>query len=85
MVCSLDETMNTFMETCNDTEMNSTFNFSLKEVHSILLEHRHGTRILDKNTEVCLNSVLPKRKQTLNNLKFNSNIESAFFDALKIV
>jgi len=52
MVCSLDETMSTFMETCNDTEMNSTFNFSLEEVYSILLEHRRGARNLDKSTEV---------------------------------
>lgn len=67
MVCSLDETMNTFMETCNDTEMNSTFNFSLEEVYSILLEHRHGTRNLDKSTEVCLHYVLLKHKLILNN------------------
>lgn len=52
MVCSLDETMSTFMETCNDTEMNSTFNFSLEEVYSILLEHRRDSRNLDKSTEV---------------------------------
>lgn len=52
MVCSLDETMSTFMENCNDTEMNSTFNFSLEEVYSILLEHRRNDRNLDKNTEV---------------------------------
>jgi len=44
--------MSTFMETCNDTEMNSTFNFSLEEVYSILLEHRRDSRNLDKNTEV---------------------------------
>lgn len=74
MVCSLDETMNTFMETCNDTEMNSTFNFSLEEVYSILLEHRHDTRNLDKSTEVCLHSVLLKRNPTFNNLKLNSNM-----------
>lgn len=53
MVCSLDETMNTFMETCNDTEMNATFNFSLIEVYAILLEHRRSSKNkLDKNTEV---------------------------------
>lgn len=44
--------MSTFMETCNDTEMNSTFNFSLEEAYSILLEHRRGARNLDKSTEV---------------------------------
>ncbi|XP_025412492.1 neuropeptide F receptor-like isoform X2 [Sipha flava] len=54
MVCSLDETMSTFMENCNDTEMNSTFNFSLEEVYSILLEHRRNDRNLDKNTETIL-------------------------------
>lgn len=52
MVCSLDETMSTFMEACNDTEMNSTFNFSLEEVYSIMLEHRRNSRNLDKSTEV---------------------------------
>ncbi|XP_060868157.1 neuropeptide F receptor-like isoform X2 [Metopolophium dirhodum] len=54
MVCSLDETMSTFMETCNDTEMNSTFNFSLEEVYSILLEHKRDSRNLDKSTETLL-------------------------------
>jgi hypothetical protein len=46
--------MSTFMENCNDTEMNSTFNFSLEEVYSILLEHRRNDRNLDKNTEVII-------------------------------
>lgn len=52
MVCSLDETMNTFLETCNDTEMNSTFNFSLEEAYSILSEHKREARIFDQSTEV---------------------------------
>lgn len=53
MVCSLDETMSLFMETCNDTEMNATFNFSLIEVYAILLEHRRRSKYkLDKSTEV---------------------------------
>ncbi|KAL5243366.1 hypothetical protein ACI65C_010776 [Semiaphis heraclei] len=54
MVCSLDETMSTFMKTCNDTEMNSTFNFSLEEVYTILLEQRRDPRNLDKSTEILL-------------------------------
>ncbi|VVC26228.1 Neuropeptide Y receptor family,G protein-coupled receptor, rhodopsin-like,GPCR, rhodopsin-like, 7TM [Cinara cedri] len=55
MVCSLDETMNTFMETCNDTEMNATFNFSLYEVYNILLEHKENSKYkLDKSTETLL-------------------------------
>jgi len=63
MVCSLDETMSTFMETCNDTEMNSTFNFSLEEVYSILLEHRRDSRNLDKSTEVIIFFFFNKSKK----------------------
>lgn len=44
--------MNTFLGTCNNTEMNSTFNFSLEEAYSILSEHKREARIFDKSTEV---------------------------------
>ncbi|XP_050549049.1 neuropeptide F receptor-like [Daktulosphaira vitifoliae] len=57
MVCSLDGTMSTFIESCNDTEMNSTFNFSLDEVYSILMEHKRDARNLDQSTETILIAV----------------------------
>jgi len=54
MVCSLDVTIRTFIETCNDTEMNSTFNFSLEEAYKILWEHKNVAGTFDKNTTVIM-------------------------------